>query len=234
VTKKAMRLCLVAEFPDGSFSDLPWMWCGATGLWSLDLTPFPNKADAWLAVISTDYAQDERDACLSAERFHESGRNLPLILLDDEAGTVEVFGPRKPDGTRDLLERWEGSGGAKARKIDRSVFSRMSEKPKDNLSLEEVSPTEEEVLRKRRVHVAQVLRVRFREMIPVTWEEYSSFPLRLSAYEVIRIVQEKTGVSFEEAQETVEAEIPELFSGYWQSLSESEPTRGTVRGWDHL
>jgi hypothetical protein len=117
-----MRLCLVAEFPDGGFTDLAWMWCAATGLWSLDLTPFPNKADAWLAVVSAGYP-DEREECLTAEMFHGSGRNHPLVLVDDKAGTVEVFGPRKPGGKRDLLERWRGSDGATARKVGGSVFS---------------------------------------------------------------------------------------------------------------
>jgi hypothetical protein len=62
-------------------------------------------------------------------------------------------------------------------------------------------------------------------MIPTTWEEYYSFPFRLSAYEVIRIVQEKTGAAFEDAQDAVEAEIPELFAGYWQSLPEEHPSK---------
>jgi hypothetical protein len=129
-----MRLCLVAEFPDGTFTDLAWMWCAATGLFSLDLTPFPNQADTWLAVISESYP-DEREECLTETRFHGSGRNLPLVLLDDKAGIVEIFGPRKPDGTRDRLEEWKGSDGANARKVGGSVFSPAG-KPGETFSRE--------------------------------------------------------------------------------------------------
>jgi hypothetical protein len=215
-----MRLCLVAEFPDGTFTDLVWTWCVATGLWSLDLTPFPNKADAWLAVISTPYAAEEREDCLAETMFHGSGRNLPIVVLDDKAGTVEVFGPRKPGGEREQLEQWRGSDGAKARKVGGSVIAPSREIQKVDLLEAEMTPTEAEILRKRRGHTTQLIRARFREMIPTTWEEYYSFPLRLSAYEVIRIVQEKTGATFEEAEDTVKAEIPELFAEYWQSLPE--------------
>lgn len=63
--------------------------------------------------------------------------------------------------------------------------------------------------------VAKALRALFDTRIPKTWAQYFEGSA-MSAYEMVKLIQEQTGLSFVGAGEICQEVMPELFADYWE------------------